>query len=157
MQIPHKADYFTQLFNGSGVYVHLEGTVKGVVLPDHLKGSPFLTLEMAQGMPTPIRDLVVDAEGLRVTLSFNRTPFDVAVPWDAVFAMNDIAGNGICFDDSKMSLMLRHLQSKHVEKSKVKVKPKKASPFVALPGGREKTETNSENEERPATHLRLVK
>ncbi len=157
MTLPEKINFFKQLYatqGGTFVFVHRD--VKGVVLPDGLK--EYVLLEFRRGMPIPIRNLVIHPEaGLKATLSFNQMPFDVVLPWNAVFAMSDITGNGIMYDETKVSLFMQCLKEKRLQPTKLSMKPKKAaSPFVVLDGER-KGNHNNENEERPATHLRLVK
>jgi len=65
------------------VYTH----VPGVLLPDNWMKVPQCELELGADLPVPIRDLVIDDEGISGTLSFGRVPFFCRVPWDAVGAL----------------------------------------------------------------------
>jgi len=44
-------------------------------------------LEYGWGLPIPMLDLSCGETGIRATLSFNQTPFDTFVPWEAVVAI----------------------------------------------------------------------
>lgn len=50
--------------------------------PKHLSGS--VRLNIGLNTPVPIPDLCVDEEGISCTLSFNRVPHFVVMPWAAV-------------------------------------------------------------------------
>jgi hypothetical protein len=56
----------------------------GAVLPSHLSG--IVVLDLGQDIPIPT-DVVMNDEGIRVELSFNRTPFECFFPWHALQAV----------------------------------------------------------------------
>jgi len=54
------------------------------MLPEYLDG--MTTIRLAPTEPGNMRDLVYGGDGISVVLSFNASPFDVWLPWRAVFA-----------------------------------------------------------------------
>lgn len=94
-RLPTKRETVEILFaRGEDVWLHLEPRRPGVVVPESLKAQPRLVLQIGLNMPVPIRDLVVDDEGVNGTLSFDRQPFHCTVPWDAVFTVIGSVGEG---------------------------------------------------------------
>jgi len=84
---PSKKDVMLDLLAKSGVFVYLDPRREGVVVPLGFKNQPELMLQIGLNMAVQIRDLEVDEEGITCTLSFNRSPFWVRMPWTAVFAL----------------------------------------------------------------------
>ena len=76
------------------VYVHVDSRKHGVIVPKHLR-QPQLALHLGLNLPVPIKDLNLDAKGWHATLSFDRQPFTVFVPWEAVFAIVGDSGIGV--------------------------------------------------------------
>lgn len=74
------------------VFVHLDGRHAGVEMPENLKAQRNVLLQFSRRDGFATRDLIVDADGVRATLSFNRRPFRVVVPWSAVFGITDGRG-----------------------------------------------------------------
>jgi len=54
------------------------------VLPEHLRDQKMLTLRLGRALPVPVKDLFFDGDGFSATLSFNRVPRSVFVPWESV-------------------------------------------------------------------------
>jgi stringent starvation protein B len=75
------------LLEQSGVFVHLDPRIQGVVVPDGFRRQPELVLQFGLNMAVAIKDLDVDDEAVSGTLSFARRPFWVKVPWNAVYAL----------------------------------------------------------------------
>lgn len=69
------------------VLVHMNPRVEGVIVPLHFKQRPMLHLQFGHGFPTPIRNLEVDDDGIRATLSFDQKPFDCVIPWESVYGL----------------------------------------------------------------------
>lgn len=65
----------------------------GVVLPDYLYKQDSCSLDFGFGMAVPIRDLRVTRHGIRATVSFNRQPFMVQVPWYSVYQLTNMNTN----------------------------------------------------------------
>lgn len=76
------------------IYVHLDSRRAGVIVPKDLV-QPQLCFQLGLNLtPFPVRDLKIDDVGFHATLTFNRTPFTVFVPWTAVFAVVGDSGIG---------------------------------------------------------------
>lgn len=73
---------------GGSLFVLLDNTAEGVILPLSLKDQ-IKVLEFGYNLPVPIKNLLVDQDGISGVLSFARVPSGVYVPWHAVFAMSD--------------------------------------------------------------------
>lgn len=85
--MPPKRDVARGLLLRGWLYVHLDPRRFGVVVPRWLRKQPQLVLQVGLDMPVPIPDLKVDEQGVSGTLSFNRSPFHIRVPWDAIYAL----------------------------------------------------------------------
>ena len=80
------------------VYLLINPDVPNVVLPP-LTMRPVVLL-LGLNLPVPILDLRITDEGWSATLSFNRRPFKVEVPWSAVCEIvNDDCTRGIRFPE----------------------------------------------------------
>lgn len=82
----------TILSLGSSLFVHIDPTVEGVQVPAWLYGREQVVLQFGKNLPVPIKDLIVDSDGICGTLSFKGVPFFCDIPWDSVFAL--VADNG---------------------------------------------------------------
>ncbi len=82
-----KKDVALFLLESSLVQFHLDPRKSGVALPDYLRQQPQVALDIGLNTAVPIPDLDVGENGIRCTLSFNRTPFPCVLPWSAIFAM----------------------------------------------------------------------
>jgi len=82
-----KRETFLNLLGEGWVSICLDARANGVELPDHLRAEPRLILQYGLNMPVPIVDLEITGEGIRATLSFNRTPHNTFVPWQAVYVI----------------------------------------------------------------------
>lgn len=67
----------------------LDPRQEGLVLPDDLlqAGQP-IPINIGLRMAIPIPDLAIDDDGIRATLSFDRTPFACVIPWAAVLRLS---------------------------------------------------------------------
>ena len=86
---PNKEQVMLELLKDAWVYVQLDPRRQGVELPEFLRQAPRLVLQYGYNMPVPIHDLVIDAQGIKATLSFRRVSHATVVPWSAVFAITD--------------------------------------------------------------------
>lgn len=82
------------------VFVHLDGRQSDVVLPPKLKDQWYVVLQISTSIPTMTRGLVIDADGVRCTLSFDRRPFHCVIPWEAVFGMVSSDGGIVTYAES---------------------------------------------------------
>jgi len=83
--LKEKEDKLKSMLEKGMVMIHLDARKTGVRLPEHLKSQAHLTLNLSYHFSPA--DLTVNAWGVRATLSFERQPFAVAVPWSAIFAL----------------------------------------------------------------------
>ncbi len=89
-----KRDVVGVLLTRGSVFVHLDPRVEGTQVPGHLAGQSQIVLQIGLDLPVPIVDLSVDGDGIRGTLSFQRSPFRCFVPWAAVFGVVAEDGEG---------------------------------------------------------------
>jgi hypothetical protein len=85
--LPSKKEVLLELLEKSNVLMHLDARREDVIVPRNLKANPQLVLQLGLNLAVPIRDLDVGDEGVKCTLSFNRTPFLCVLPYPAIFAM----------------------------------------------------------------------
>jgi hypothetical protein len=98
---PTKKQILEHFISKGNTHVVLQSQADGVCVPEYLKRDPYVTLLLGYDVAVPIPDLRIDDSGVTATLSFNRSPFLCAFPWDAVVAITDMDGRGIGwgFDD----------------------------------------------------------
>ncbi len=84
---PDKHELMLKLLEHGSVFMHLDPRREGVIVPLHFRSQSQLVLQIGLNFPIPIRDLEIDADGVRCTLSFNRQPFYCIVPWSGVYAL----------------------------------------------------------------------
>lgn len=89
----------------STVFIHLDPSTPGTIIPARLRIQPQVVLQVGRDMPVPIPDLRVDTDGVYGTLSFKGVPFTVLVPWKAVFAVVGEDGKGVVFQDPPKAVM----------------------------------------------------
>jgi hypothetical protein len=99
-ELPNKKDVARALLLKGTLFVHLDPRNENTRVPAWFKRQPQLVLQVGLDMPVPIPDLRVDDVGVFGTLSFNRTSFTCAVPWDAVFALVGDDGRGMVWPAS---------------------------------------------------------
>lgn len=82
---PEKKERLLAALDLGMAMIHLDARRPGVLVPPHLKGEPHLRLNLSYRFDPP--DLSVGEWGVRCTLSFSGSRFQVAVPWSALFAV----------------------------------------------------------------------
>ncbi len=97
--LPEKKQVMLELLKDAWVFVILDPRRDGVDLPRHLRTEPQLVLQYGYNMPMPIADLVIDDDGIKATLSFQRTPHATVIPWSAVYAMHDGDKRGMVWEE----------------------------------------------------------
>lgn len=90
-----KREAMDSLLAQGDVLVQLDPRVAGVSVPLGYGEQALLVLRIGLEMPIPIPDLEIDDDGIRATLSFDRTPHAVFVPWEAVFGLVTEHGQGL--------------------------------------------------------------
>jgi len=78
-------DALEEALSRGKVYVHLNPSVDGVVLPSHLMDRDSVPLVMA--WQAPGIDLVLGSERIEATLRFGGKPFRCCIPWAALLAI----------------------------------------------------------------------
>lgn len=73
----------TRMLASDPVFIYLDPRLPGVEVPDRFRADDSLTLRIGYHLAPPIPDLVVDDKGIRGTLTFNKQPYRVVVPWTA--------------------------------------------------------------------------
>lgn len=84
---PSKKEQLQRLLKHGSVFVHLDPRRDGVMVPPWLANKYQLVLQLGLNFAIPIPDLEVDDDGVRCTLSFNRSPYHCDLPWSAVYAL----------------------------------------------------------------------
>ena len=82
---PEKKERLLAALDLGMAMIHLDARRPGVLVPGHLKNEPHLRLNLSYRFDPP--DLSVGEWGVRCTLSFSGSRFQVAVPWSALFAI----------------------------------------------------------------------
>lgn len=68
------------------VFVVLDSTKPGVVLPEYLMGKANVKLKISRNFSTPVE---VSNTDVQTVLTFASTPFNVVIPLDAIYALAD--------------------------------------------------------------------
>jgi hypothetical protein len=124
--LPPKKEVALVLLERSSVFIHLDPRPPAVVVPARLKNQPRLVLQVGLNMQVPIPDLQVDEQGVRCTLSFNRSPFFCIVPWSSVFAMVSEQGQGLVWPDDVPAEVTKQPPGRPAEAQPRKDPPKAA-------------------------------
>ena len=95
---PSKPEVCRALLNKGSVFVHLDPSTLGTLIPYRLKFQSQVVLQFGLDMPVPIPDMKLDQAGISGTLSFKGVPFSCFVPWTAVFAVVGEDGRGLTWD-----------------------------------------------------------
>jgi len=90
-----KREAMDSLMTQGDVLLQLDPRVEGVSVPASYRDQALLVLRIGLDMPIPIPDLELDDDGITATLSFDRTPHAVVIPWEAVFGMVTEHGQGL--------------------------------------------------------------
>ncbi|MDP3278981.1 MAG: ClpXP protease specificity-enhancing factor SspB [Deltaproteobacteria bacterium] len=138
-----KHAHILELLERGSVYIHLDPRRPGVSVPQWLRDRHQLVLQIGLNFPIPIRDLEIDDEGVRCTLSFNRQPTFCELPWTAVYALVGDDGQVTVFPGELPSEMSGEQDSKELgapqavrtrkpPKDKTATPRKKPSPALEL-------------------------
>lgn len=94
-----KYQIFNMFLAQGTIRVYLDPRAPEVDVPDFLKSEPVTMFEVGYDMEIPITDLVVSPQAFEATLSFNRTPVPVFVPWEVVLAITDVNSEGVAWGE----------------------------------------------------------
>lgn len=136
-----KREALESLLSHGDVLLQLDPRADGVVVPPDLSGQPLLVLRIGLDMPVPIPDLDISDQLVQATLSFNREPYHVKVPWHAVFGMVSEGGQGLLWTgDVPTEVMEQMLELSRHDGDPTADAPRDptadAPRLVALDGGR---------------------
>lgn len=107
----YKRKAFEDLLKANHIYLTLDTRVEGVKIPSEHQGKSALTIIFGLDMPTPLKDLAVDDNGIEVTLSFERSLHHCSIPWDAVWYMVPVGDReGILFEHSLPEAVKKKLE-----------------------------------------------
>ena len=138
---PEKKDAALALIERGGMFVHLNPRMTGIVIPDYLYEKSHAILQFG-----PIPDLEIDSLGISGTLSFNRVPFKVVVPWTAIFALVGDDAKGFVWEDEIPA------EVKEIMKAPASKAPSKTTNKTNL-----KVIDGGKAPKKDRSHLRLVK
>ena len=161
---PSKREVMLALLAHAEAQVHLDARRDGVALPDRLRASGNVRLDYGYNLVPPIPDLVVGEDGIRATLSFNRSPCATFIPWTAVFLIADFAGRGAVWREDLPPELAAHADADGtmaVEETRVESPRPAPRRFGVLDGDAPPASTDAVPEkpdpDRPRPTLRLVK
>jgi stringent starvation protein B len=96
--LPEKRSVVEAMLKDGPVLLHLDARRAGVRVPADLAVDPALVLRIGHNLTPPIPDLALDDEGVQATLTFRGVPHACTVPWAALFAVTNEAGQGLVYD-----------------------------------------------------------
>ncbi|MBI5482736.1 MAG: hypothetical protein HY906_28030 [Deltaproteobacteria bacterium] len=96
--LPEKRSVVDAMLKDGPVLLHLDARRAGVKVPPDLAQDPALVLRIGHHLTPPIPDLTVDDDGVRATLTFRGVPHGCVVPFSALFAVTNEAGQGLVYD-----------------------------------------------------------
>jgi len=91
-----KKEFLLHALGHGEALVALDPRIEGVLVPESLRTEQEILLHLGMAMRIPIRDLVVNDDGLSCTLSYDGAPFFSRVPWSAVHAIVDLQDDSEC-------------------------------------------------------------
>ncbi|WP_428263745.1 ClpXP protease specificity-enhancing factor SspB [Haliangium sp.] len=80
-----KREQVQELLDQGPILVNLDTRAAGVAVPERFRGQARLVLRFGFQLSPPIRDLALDEDGIRGTLTFGGQPFTCVVPWSALY------------------------------------------------------------------------
>lgn len=111
------------LGTGNNVDLHINTAKPGVIIPEHLAGYPDLCLCIGLNLLNPIPDLEVNQHGISGTMSFNREPKFVVIPWDALWAVTDASNkaDGCVFEPPPVGVVKAPVEPKSKSKGHLRL------------------------------------
>jgi hypothetical protein len=149
---------FFALFTQGRVSVHLDPRREGVELPPAIRARRAVRLDYGLALPLPTEDVFLSDDGIRCTLSFDRTPTMTFVPWSAIFAVAGPTGDGIAFDEDVPTDIKAAADKAGIDiKTTAQGGPSPRSRFQLVDGELAVGDAAEPAEQRPSPALRLVK
>jgi stringent starvation protein B len=84
-KMPAKKAGMLELLEEEAIAVYLDPAAVGVAVPDYLRTSDYVILDVGHDLPRPIKNLQFHDTGFQGTFSFEGKPYDVRVPYKAIF------------------------------------------------------------------------
>jgi hypothetical protein len=85
--VPTKQAQFQAFLDRGSVFVHLDPRREGVEAPASVKARSRVVLQIRRALTIPLPDITVDADAVRVTLTFGGEPFRCTLPWGSMFSL----------------------------------------------------------------------
>ncbi len=85
--VPSKLVQFQAFLDRGSVFVHLDPRRAGFEAPASILARPRVVLQVKRTLSLPLPDISVDADALRVTLTFGGEPFRCTLPWSSMFSL----------------------------------------------------------------------
>jgi stringent starvation protein B len=99
-KLPPKKDVLDSFLKNGSARLFIDPRREGAVVPAWFAKQPELVLRVGYSLSPPIPDLLVTAEAVSCTLSFNRSPFWCKMPWSVIFAVvSDVNGRGVVWPE----------------------------------------------------------
>lgn len=119
------------------MFIHLNPSEEGVVLPEHLMNEPVVTLKLSRFFSHPLKIL---PEELHIPLSFDDGVFSCQIPFAAILGATGINGSTFLWDQNLPELfqVQKDLEKKIYPEEKTKEPVKK-------------------KREKKKSHLKLIK
>ena len=124
-----KREVFESSLEKGVTSLHLDATVQGTRVPEHLSGQRNLVLNYSYRYQIP--DFDFNDEGVIASLSFKGVQFQCVVPWDAVFGI----GNHV--DSNFYSFVEAAPKEKMAEDEPEKDATERRKGFKLIKGGKE--------------------
>ena len=83
--MPSKQAGMLELLEEEAIAVYVDPAALGVAVPEYLRASDYVILDVGYDLPRPIKNLHFHDTGFQGTFSFEGRPYDVRVPYKAVF------------------------------------------------------------------------
>ncbi|HMY15136.1 MAG TPA: ClpXP protease specificity-enhancing factor SspB [Polyangium sp.] len=155
-KLPPKKEVAFALLEGSSMFVHLDPRRPGVLVPPRFRDKPQLVLQIGLNMFVPIPDLKVDDEGITCTLSFDRAPFWVRMPWSAVYALVGEDGRGMMWPNDippEVVAQMQNPQQQQQQRETPKAAAKRPRPKLSAVGSKPREREQPEEEAEEAAPL----
>ncbi len=146
-KLPPKKEVAFALLEGSSMFVHMDPRRPGVLVPPRFRDKPQLVLQIGLNMFVPIPDLKVDDEGITCTLSFDRAPFWVRMPWSAVYALVGEDGRGMMWPNDippEVVAQMQNPQQQQQQQGPQKAPAKRPRPKLSAVGSKPREQEQPE-------------
>lgn len=158
MTIVSKRDVFLKLLAQGATYIRADATKPNVVVPSGLN-SAMLMLAFGYNLPLPTDDVQASDEGITATLSFDRQPFAVTIPWNTIWMIVDEQGRGLVWEED-VPMGVKQIASGGPVSFVASPPPIPKAPkpvFTLLDGGNEGSTVENDDQPVARFELRIVR